>query len=513
MRERTWSILALTAVVFVYAFPMQGHGSPQTSHYALVKSLARGTPVIDKTRFETGDVPTADYSYERGHYYSNKAPGLAFVVLPTYLVLEHAGMRTEGDPTNVLWALGLVGVVLPTLVLLLLVRRLGEEVAPGYGTAAAVALGLGTLLLPYGTMLFAHSLSALLGFAAFFVLWRERRGPPRLWLVGGAGVLAGLAVVVEYPLAICGAVVGIYAAARSHVVRRSIAYACGVVLGVTPLLLYQQWAFGSPFHPSYSNAILESGTTGHERVAEGLSPFFDVPTPSNVVSLLLSQFGLVTLCPVVAAGLLGLIELYRRGWRAEALTSVGVVVAYLIYLGGLYSTWGLGAAPPGPRYLITTLPFLGVALALAFARAPLATAGLALASIAVMVAVTMTPPLAAWDGHVVDRLLSQDLTGYSATVTALVGVTGWYDVLPAFAAVLCAIVFAVLASPRRAVDRWSLASLLVALAAWLVVAGTASELVDRRTFGAAGVTAVFLFAAAAAAGAAWIGRRARLATS
>src|SRR5207342_872382 len=112
------------------------------------------------------------------------------------------------------------------------------------------------------------SLSALLGFAAFFVLWRERRGPPRLWLVGGAGVLAGLAVVVEYPLAICGAVVGIYAAVRSHVVRRSIAYAGGVVLGVTPLLLYQQWAFGSPFHPSYSNAILESGTTGHERVAE-----------------------------------------------------------------------------------------------------------------------------------------------------------------------------------------------------------------------------------------------------
>jgi len=125
----------------------------------------------------------------------------------------------------------------------------------------------------------------------------------------------------------------------------------------------------------------------------------------------------------------------------------------------------------------------------------------------------MTPPLAAWDGHVVDRLLSQDLTGYSATVTALVGVTGWYDILPAFAAVLCAIVFAVLASPRGAVDRWSLASLLVSLAAWLVVAGTASELVDQRTFGAAGVTAVFLFAAAAAAGAAWIGRRARLATS
>jgi hypothetical protein len=470
---RIWSVLALTAVLFVYAFPMQGHGSPQTSHYALVKSLARGTPVIDETRFETGDVPTADYAYDRGHYYSNKAPGLAFVVLPTYLVLEHAGMRTQGDPTNVLWVLGLIGVVLPTLVLLLLVRRLGEEIAPGYGTAAAVALGLGTLLLPYGTMLFAHSLSALFGFAAFFVLWRERRGPPRPWLVGLAGVLAGLAVVVEYPLALCGAVLGIYAAARSQLVSRAVAYAGGVAVGVTPLLLYQQWAFGSPFRVSYSNAIIESGPSGHERVAGGLSPFFDVPTPSNVVSLLFSQFGLVTLCPVVVAGGVGLIELYRRGRRAEALTSLGIVVAYLVYLAGLYGAWGLGQAPPGPRYLIPILPFLGVALALASVRAPVPTAVLALASIAVMFAVTMTRPLAAWDGHVVDRLLSADLDGYSATVTTLVGITGWYDVLPAFAAVLGAVVFAGLATPPPKIDPRSLTSALVALSAWALLALTA----------------------------------------
>jgi hypothetical protein len=509
---RSWGVLALAAVLFVYAFPMQGRGSPQTSHYALVKSLARGTPVIDETRFETGDVPTADYAFERGHYYSNKAPGLALVVLPAYLVLERAGMRTQGDPTNVLWVLGLVGVVLPTLVLLLLVRRLGDEVAPGYGTAAAVALGLGTLLLPYGTMLFAHSLSALCAFAAFLVLWRERRGPPRRLLVGLAGVLAGLAVVVEYPLALCGAVLGVYAAARSQFVSRAVAYAGGVVLGIAPLLLYQQWAFGSPFHASYSNAILESGPSGHERVAGGLAPFFDAPTLPNVVSLLFSQWGLVTLCPVVVAGGVGLIELYKRGLRAEAITCVGIVVAYLVYLAGLFNAWGLGQAPPGPRYLISTLPFLGFPLALAFARAPLPTAALALASVAVMVAVTMTRPLAAWDGHVVDRLLSPDLDGYSSTIMTLVGVTGWYDVLPFFAAVLGAVVFAVLATPRPKADRRALASLLVALAAWILVALTAAEFVDRRLLGAAGAVGVLLFAAAAAFAVVWIDRRPRLAT-
>jgi hypothetical protein len=207
-----------------------------------------------------------------------------------------------------------------------------------------------------------------------------------------------------------------------------------------------------------------------------------------------------------------LIELYRRGWRAEAIACLGVVVAYLVYLAGLYNAWGLGQAPPGPRYLISTLPFLGVPLALAFARAPLPTSALALASTAVMFAVTMTRPLAAWDGHVVDRLLSPDLEGYSATIVGLVGVTGWYDVLPAFAAVFGAVVFAVLGAPRPHVDRSALVSLLVAVAAWVLVALTAAEVVDRRSFGFVGVAGVLLFAAAAALAVVWIERRPRLAT-
>ena len=492
---RRWSVLALAAVLFVYAFPMQGGGSPQNAHYALVKSLARGTPAIDATRFETGDVPTSDYSYDRGHYYSAKAPGLAAFVLPAYVVLDHAGMRTHGDPTNVLWVLGLLGSVLPSLGLLVLVRSLGDEVAPGYGTPAAVTVGLGTLLLPYGTMLFAHSLSALCAFAVFFLLWRERRGLSRTWLVGLAGVLAGLAVAVEYPLALSGAVLGLYAAARPPMLRRALAYACGVLVGVAPLLVYQQWAFGSPFRAAYASAVVEGGASGHDRLTGDLSLWFDVPSLSNLVSLVLSQWGLVTLCPVVVAGAAGLIELYRRGWRAEALTCLGVVVVNLVYLAGVYDAFGLGQAPPGPRFLISTLPFLGVPLALAFARAPLPTAALALGSIAVMVALTMTRPLAAWDGHVVDRLLSPALDGYSPMIPALAGVTGWYDVLPVLAA---------LGLSGLDVDRWRTASAAAAVAAWIVIALVASDLVDRRELGAVGSSSIAIFAVLATAAVIWI---------
>ena len=72
-----------------------------------------------------------------------------------------------------------------------------------------------------------------------------------------AGVLAGLAVVCEYPLAITGAIVGIYALMprTPGVVRRALAYGGGVVAGVVPLLAYQWWAFGSPLHLAYANAV------------------------------------------------------------------------------------------------------------------------------------------------------------------------------------------------------------------------------------------------------------------
>ena len=48
--------------------------------------------------------------------------------------------------------------------------------SPGYGTAAAVTLGLATLVMPFATLFFSHVLAAMLAFAAFALLWREREG-------------------------------------------------------------------------------------------------------------------------------------------------------------------------------------------------------------------------------------------------------------------------------------------------------------------------------------------------
>ncbi|MDX6423953.1 MAG: hypothetical protein QOI67_1424, partial [Gaiellaceae bacterium] len=165
-------LLALLAFAAAAMWLMQGAGYNQNSHYALVKALAEGTPRIDATRFETGDLSTQDLAYDEGHYFSDKPPGLAAVALPAYIALRAAGVRTSGDPTVMLWALGLVGVVLPTVLLIVLMALVVEAFEPRLGLPVALVLGTGTLLLPFSTMFFSHALSALLVFASFAAAWR-----------------------------------------------------------------------------------------------------------------------------------------------------------------------------------------------------------------------------------------------------------------------------------------------------------------------------------------------------
>ena len=203
-------VLAIVAVVMAYASVSQGGGVNQLAHFALARELSHGTAVVDSYHWETKDL-----SWYHGHYYSTKAPGLALLTTGPYFVLDRTGAlrqlsRLTGASTQsiAIFLLGLIGTVLPTAVLLLVLRRVADELVPGYGTLAAVTAGLCTLLFPFATLLFDHALSTALGFCAFALLWHGRG---RLRVVAAAGAVAGLAVTSEYPLALVAAALGVYA--------------------------------------------------------------------------------------------------------------------------------------------------------------------------------------------------------------------------------------------------------------------------------------------------------------
>jgi hypothetical protein len=463
---RLW-IVALVALAFAWAAVLQDPGPNQNAHLALVTAIANdGTPRIDP--YERW---TRDDAYVDGHFYSAKAPGLALVTVPYYLGLKAMGLVVHGPPHSVPWPLaeghampyaapwqvGLWGATLPFLLLLLLVRSAAERLVPGYGTIAAVTLGAGSLVGVFATLFFDHELSALLGFAAFALLLRDRS---RYSLV--AGVVAGLAIVVEFPLGIVAFVLAFYA-------RRRLLYLGGVALGVLPLLAFNLWATGKPWSLAYSRAVLEPGKTGHDVLGANAHGFFgvDVPSLRALVELLISAKGLLVLTPVWALAVVGLFMLRRSGRWAEATVCLGVTALFLIYDAAYYLPFG--GFNGGPRFLVPMLPFLALGVAATWRELPGPTLALGLASIVVTtISILADPMLVSED---VGTMFHRLARGGDHNGPLPLTVFHWFwDARIAPLLIVGAVVAAVVLAtvPRRLTRRQALLG-LAALVAWRVV--------------------------------------------
>jgi hypothetical protein len=450
--------LALVAVALAMTSLVQGGGWNQNAHLALVQALSHGRASVDRSTIQTGDL-----AFHDGRYYSAKAPGVALLAVGPYIVLDRSGAldriaRASGVPRHDidLWALAAIVCALAAAVTLFLVARLGDEVAPGHGIAAAVTLGLATLLLPFSTLLFDHVPSAALGFAGFAILWPRKTG---LLAVFAAGVVAGLAVTVEYPLAICAVALGFYAIARGDVVRRGFAYAAGVVLGTCPLFLYDWLVFGSPLHLPYEDAVPIAGQLSNERGLFGIA----WPSLDTAARLLFDHRGLIVITPIIVCGIAGLVPLFKRGRRHEAVLIGALAAAFIVYNAGYDVPFG--GDSPGPRFLIPILPFLAVPLALSWALWPWVTAALAVPSAVYAVGATVTGPLQAsgWSWLTTTSPWAHATTGELARFLPLV---------------LVAVAFAALSTRLHRPTHKEALLAAVALVLWVAIASGAPRVID-----------------------------------
>jgi hypothetical protein len=505
--------VAIAAIALAYALPTQSVGCAQSAHYAAIRSIAQGDPTIDRYANETCDLVKVG-----GHYYAAKGPALDLWSAPYYLVLHaaHAVPKNPnarltypnamaGVPLRAVWQIGLWAVVLPALGLLLLMRRTVDRLEPGLGVAVAAILGLGTLVLPFSTLLFAHVPAAALAFGSFALLFGRNRSPAR---VAAAGVAAGLAVATDLPLAVPAVVLGLYAAAGAPRLRRLAAFAAGGAVGLLPLWVFNAWAFGNPFHLAYAGEPGQGAAGGWQQTG-----FFGQGLPSFrvLVEVLLSQRGLLVVTPVVAAGAAGTVLLWRRGLRAEAGLVAALVAVELVWNSARHPTaFALGGWSPGPRFLIPLLPFLCFALAPALRRAPATVGALALVSAGAMTVATSAEPLLQSDDtrHWLSRIGHGN---FAPTVVSFSGVGhGWLAILPFYALVLAGAAAAIGAT-RLPIRRHDLATAGAAVVAWLLVEHSAPELlrVDRSVHQWYGLAAALLLTAACA----WAALRPRLAAA
>ncbi len=464
---------ALLAILFVgvaFATVIQSFSWNQASHFDLIRSLNNDGTTIDAYQANTGD--KVEYN---GHIYSARAPGLALFALPFYDTLNvlnadavaRDSQAQRGDDEMV-YFIGLWGNVLPGLLLLLLVWRVSDRFEPGYGAAAAVVLGLGTMVLPLSTLLFSHVLTAFLGFAAFALMLKERDGPASPMLLALAGLAMGYAVASEYPLFFVSLVLGLYLLSRRDartplaIFKRAGAYIAGGIVGIVPLLLYNHYAFHSWTHLAYSD------------VKRQKAGFFGIgmPKPKVFSTLLFDSRGLLTVSPVLIMAGIGTVLLYRRGKRAEALTVLGICLCYIGYNSGYYLPFGGGFM--GPRFLTTMLPFLAFPLAIALKRYPGPTIALAAVSITTTIIASITHPLVGYETETVDwmRYLSKGF--FQPTIASAFGLgRSWGGIWPFFLAAGGGVLLATLATPRLRLSNAALVRGLFAVVAWALFAALA----------------------------------------
>ncbi len=474
IRANALLTVVIVAITVACAVTIRSPGCSQSSHFGLVRALAAGTAQVDPAEVR------CDSSTWRGATFSNKAPGLAFFVLPWYTLLHATQLLPEGE-TNAIWAVSLWGSLLPFVAMLCLLAWVATRLDLGPVAFTVGCTGLATLAFPFGTLLYSHSFSTALGFAAFAALLRARAERPRLRFVALGGLLAGFSLLTDYPLALLVLLLSGYAAwgPTSGLARRAGTFAAGAIVGVAPLFAYNAWAFGSPLHLSYTSdsaGVVEGLKSGHAIGLFGV----ELPSLQALAEVLVADRGLLTMTPVLAAGVAGLVLLVRScRHRLEASLALAVTAAFLAYEASLSQGpgWPFGGASPGARFFLPAIPFAMLGIGPAFRRAPGAVAVLALISAVQMGRVFVTVPIiedvATWAEHFHDRI-------FAATVlTAIAGTGGWLGALPIFVALAVAAVATALAALRTTGIDWRLTEAVAAFCAWIVVAIVGPHLAGR----------------------------------
>jgi hypothetical protein len=351
-----------TLLLATYAYFYQGADPNQHSRIFLTNALLRGS--VDITR-DHGY--TVDKSFFHNRFLSDKAPGLSFLAVPIRVVMRlldriagaSDGVMNERARMHFMTIVlcGLAGVA-STLLLGRVVERYGATSREKM--LVMVGYGLGTLVFPFSTVLFAHQLAALLVLLGFEIA-RGRPSDGGLALRKRAalfGFVGSLAIISEYPT---GIIVGIVAIALvlTHRAKWRDVVVWGA-LGAAPILalhsFYLYEAFGSPLSMPYGHVFEPLFRVHHDQGLLGVNP----PTLGAMYGVTVSKYrGLLFLCPHLVLAIFGFAYWLRdKNDRVDLRIVTAIILAYFCFNASYYAWDGGGST--GPRHFIPALAFLSI---------------------------------------------------------------------------------------------------------------------------------------------------------
>jgi hypothetical protein len=406
-RDFIFLFLGLMAL-FAYASPRWNDWN-QNSRLSLVRSIVdSGTVRIDAYSAANGD-----YAFYNGHYYSDKPPGPALVGVPFYAVLKLGlsnpladwllgkleksssfnqtftqgsveGTANSTPREKIIGALARIWlslwlVALPVAVMLSCFWAMAWEITRRYWASLAVTLGLalGTTLFPYSSLFYSNSLTAALLFISFFLLYRAKKTPKdrpgnyrvpvrTFWLVGS---LLGLSVISQYETVLVAGPFVLYGLSLATGWRERVRRGLWLVAGGLPpglvLVVYDFISFNTPLPVGYEYSILWA-----DRHSQGFMSL-TYPHLDALWGLTFSPYrGVFLLSPFLLLAIPGFyFGLRQAGLRWETALCLWATVAFFLFTASSAMWWG--GFTFGPRYLVSCLPFMALAVALVVREADL----------------------------------------------------------------------------------------------------------------------------------------------
>ncbi len=429
-RRTGMALLLLYLVAYAYVIPRGPEHNPD-SRLALTYSVVeRGSLAIDDYA-----AVTADRAVHDGHYYTDKAPGVSFLLAPLYAALRllpFGDVDTSGERFVTRYLLTFGGIAIPSAIfatwLFHWLRRFVTPVGPRAALVAAYALG--SPAYAFSAHAFGHVPAGISLFvaAALSSGTRLRHG-----VAGGA--MLGAAVAFEYPSALPALLVFAFAIAIApprERQSRAAAVAAGAALPLFALGAYHTLAFGAPWRTGY--AFVDPTGAFAAAQATGL---FGVGWPDPPIALELLgglKRGLVLVAPWVVLALPGAALLWRGGDRGRRwwVVCAGITFVALLLVNSGYAVWD-GGASWGPRHVVPALPFVALLAAPAFARWPRTAGALTLVSITLTVVAVATGTLPPPDApsSIGDFLLPSLRDGHAGNMLGhALGLNGWAALAP-----------------------------------------------------------------------------------
>jgi hypothetical protein len=329
---------------------------------------------------------TSNKALFEGHYFSDKAPGIAFLALPSFalssIVLRGFGISLDSDRGWLFsswFSCAVTAGVMISIGAVALFEWLRRRVSARSALVTTLAVYLGAAPLPYSTLMFSHAVVVALLSISIWAIERQEQtdsatesdvASPRFWFKPEgwkyvrwlflAGSAFGLAIASEYTTSLPALGVLVWAFLTKR--RGAVAFCAAASIPLLLIPLYSLACFGNPLVLPYS---LQADLP---EMREG---FYSIKWPdAETASQLLfgPKRGLFFWSPFLVMAAFG----YRRllhscpklFWLCYVVSALQIVV-----LSGRTWDWEAGATL-GPRYLAPILPFLALPCALAMERLP-----------------------------------------------------------------------------------------------------------------------------------------------